>query len=226
MTFPSHLNCDGKIVSEMGPRSTYQGQGQTITSHRHLPLPLIPGPWFNIKMSSYQYRKSHCGDKTVVRSSYLHNGNSYTGKMTSLYWISPLLLAHKSSTRISRKYSLTTSGEEVSACLSLRAQLKSVFATESLDVIDYSYINNISLVEQFVMKRTTNQTLKFRIIGALWGVRAHTTVSRPQPKHWSMINISALMMMVIKTEPRYIECLKKTIIPEAENARLGKWNAQ
>ena len=22
-----------------------------------------PGPWFNIKMSSYQYRKSHCGDR-------------------------------------------------------------------------------------------------------------------------------------------------------------------
>ena len=50
---------------------------------------LRPGPWFNIKMSSYQYRKSHCGDKTVVRSSYLHNGISYTGKMTSLYWFSP-----------------------------------------------------------------------------------------------------------------------------------------
>ena len=46
-----------------------------------------PGPWFNIKMSSYQYRKSNCGDKTVVRSSYLHNGISYTGKMSSLYWI-------------------------------------------------------------------------------------------------------------------------------------------
>ena len=38
-------------------------------------------------MSSYQYRKSHCGDKTVVRSSYLHNGISYIGKMSSLYWI-------------------------------------------------------------------------------------------------------------------------------------------
>ena len=48
---------------------------------------LSPGPQFNIKMSSYQYRKSHCGDKTVVRSSYLHNGISYTGKMSSLYWI-------------------------------------------------------------------------------------------------------------------------------------------
>ena len=47
----------------------------------------LPGPWFNLKMSSYQCRKSHCGDKTVVRSSYLNNGISYTGKMTSLYWI-------------------------------------------------------------------------------------------------------------------------------------------
>ena len=46
-----------------------------------------PGPRFNIKMLSYQYRKPHCGDKTVVRSSYLHNGISYTDKMASLYWI-------------------------------------------------------------------------------------------------------------------------------------------
>ena len=48
-----------------------------------------PGPWFNIKMSSYQYWKSHCGDKTVIRSSYLHNGIPDTGKMTSLYWFGP-----------------------------------------------------------------------------------------------------------------------------------------
>ena len=45
------------------------------------------GPRFNIKMSSYQYRKSHCGDK---RSSYLHNRISYTGKISSLYWIRAL----------------------------------------------------------------------------------------------------------------------------------------
>ena len=51
-----------------------------------------PGPWFNIKMTSYQYRKSHCGDKTILRPSYLHNGISYTGKTTSLYWIRPLYL--------------------------------------------------------------------------------------------------------------------------------------
>ena len=46
-----------------------------------------PGPWFNIKMTSYKHRKSHCGHKTILRPSYLHNGISYTGKMTSLYWI-------------------------------------------------------------------------------------------------------------------------------------------
>ena len=45
------------------------------------------GPRFNIKMTSYWYRKSHCGDKTILRPSYLHNGISYTGKTTSLYWI-------------------------------------------------------------------------------------------------------------------------------------------
>ena len=38
-------------------------------------------------MTSYLYRKSHCGDKTILRPSYLHNGISYTCKTTSLYWI-------------------------------------------------------------------------------------------------------------------------------------------
>ena len=47
----------------------------------------LPEDWFNIKMSSYQYRNSHYGDETILRPSYLHNGISYTGKMTSLYWI-------------------------------------------------------------------------------------------------------------------------------------------
>ena len=41
-------------------------------------------------MSSYQYGKSHCGDRTILRPSYLHNGISYTGKMSSLYWIGAL----------------------------------------------------------------------------------------------------------------------------------------
>ena len=50
------------------------------------------GPWFNIQKSSYQYWKSHCGDKTILRPYYLHNGISYSGKMTSLYWIGAQVL--------------------------------------------------------------------------------------------------------------------------------------
>ena len=59
----------------------------TLTWKISFTLKQGPGGWFNIKMSSHKYRKSHCGDKTILRLSYLHNGFSYTGKMTSLYWI-------------------------------------------------------------------------------------------------------------------------------------------
>ena len=48
------------------------------------------GGWINIRMPSYQYRNSHWGDKTILRSSYLHNGISFTSKTTSLYWFSAL----------------------------------------------------------------------------------------------------------------------------------------
>ena len=44
------------------------------------------GGWFNIKMSSYQYRKSHYREKTILRPFYLHNGISYTDKMISGPW--------------------------------------------------------------------------------------------------------------------------------------------
>ena len=48
------------------------------------------GPSFNFIMSTCHNRKSHCGDK-MIRSSYLHSGISYAGKMTSSYWIISLL---------------------------------------------------------------------------------------------------------------------------------------
>ena len=50
------------------------------------------GPWFNMKMSSYHYRKSYCGDKTILRPLYLHNGIAFTGKTVSLYWVGAQVL--------------------------------------------------------------------------------------------------------------------------------------
>ena len=64
--------------------------GDVWWSSIHGCIQVSPGLRFNIKMSSYQYRKSHCGDKTIVRPSYLHNGISYNGKIPSLYWIGTL----------------------------------------------------------------------------------------------------------------------------------------
>ena len=52
----------------------------------------IHGDRFNMKMLSYQYRKSHCGGKTILWSSYLHNGVSYASKMSSLYWTRALVV--------------------------------------------------------------------------------------------------------------------------------------
>ena len=39
-------------------------------------------------MWDYQYRISHCGEKTILWLSYLHSMISYISKMTSLYWTS------------------------------------------------------------------------------------------------------------------------------------------
>ena len=66
---------------------TWQCKDPRLHGHTDLVLPKYSGVRFNIKMSSYQYRKSHGGDKTVVRPSYLHNGISYTGKMIHCIFI-------------------------------------------------------------------------------------------------------------------------------------------
>ena len=44
-----------------------------------------PGIHLNIKMLSYQYSISHCGDKTVWRLSYRHNMTSSTDIRQPVY---------------------------------------------------------------------------------------------------------------------------------------------
>ena len=67
------------------------------------------GGWFNTKVLSYQYRKSYCGDKTVVRSPSLHNGICYTGKMTFLYWI------RTRGAKCNREFALSTGSDDQSS---------------------------------------------------------------------------------------------------------------
>ena len=54
-----------------------------------LDLVYIPDWYFNQQFSEFralvQYKGASIGNVTTVRSSYLQNGTSYTGKMASLY---------------------------------------------------------------------------------------------------------------------------------------------
>ena len=54
------------------------------------------GIHYNIKMPSYQYKKSPCGDKTTIRLSYLHKGIFYTfGKIAPFFIKSSPCISYK-----------------------------------------------------------------------------------------------------------------------------------
>ena len=48
---------------------------------------------FNIMMSSYQYRKSHCGDKMILQPSYLHSVLSPLWNF--LYWLDDIFILNQ-----------------------------------------------------------------------------------------------------------------------------------
>ena len=56
------------------------GNKPLLESMIPMKLGFWPGGWFNIKMPSYQYRKSHCGDKTILWLTVL------SPQWNFLYW--------------------------------------------------------------------------------------------------------------------------------------------
>ena len=91
---------------------------------------------------SYQYKKSHCGAKTILRPSYLHNGISYTGKTTSLYWIKALDILRqlqsvqfKPRTAFLNKLKLRQNG-----CHFADNILKCIFFSFRLKCLNFDYI--------------------------------------------------------------------------------------
>ena len=88
------------------------------TSNEILQMTSRSEPWFNIKVLFYQWTKCRCGDKTVLRSSYLHNGISCTGKMTSQYWTRALLYVHLDRDEWSLKLSKVCKTSCIYHCIS------------------------------------------------------------------------------------------------------------
>ena len=123
---------------------------------------LRPGPWFNIKMSFCQYRKSHCGDKTVVRSSYLHNGISYTGKMASFLLNQPPGGSPKYSFKIcvlQKSYFLSDFKLKLRTCAHMGAHTKFQLGILTINVISgIVYFHEIILESSWNISETTPWT--------------------------------------------------------------------
>ena len=84
---PKHLS---EISKSMTDESRYNGLQHNVISYKGCWLTQKKGRGrFNIKTLSYQYRNYPYKCKMVVRPSHLYNGNSYTDKTTSLYWVDP-----------------------------------------------------------------------------------------------------------------------------------------
>ena len=126
---------------------------------------LGPGPKFNIKMSSYQYRKSHCGDKRVVRSSYLQIGISYTGKMAFLYWTNPWWQIYAS---INCNIIGPGNGSSPVWCHAITETIAGLCITSITDwSMTNAYISVVSLRQEFTL-HTEQSTLQTLTLEAQW----------------------------------------------------------
>ena len=107
------------------------------------------GPWFNKTMTAYQYRKSHCGDKTILRQSYLHNEISYTGNMSSLYWIGPLIPGENYNITLAllKKMCVITSTNCLNQCF------KQCFLSICVKIVTKSKLPPNTLISNFKLRK-------------------------------------------------------------------------
>ena len=107
---------------------------------------------------SYQYRKSHCGDMTFERWSRLHNGISYTGKMTSLYWIRALAI---SSIRPRLHRTLTHWGQ-----YKMAAFAQTTFSSASL--LEYKLLNYKQNITEICSLGSNQSGTKPNLVAKIW----------------------------------------------------------
>ena len=148
-----------------------------------------PGAWFSIKMKSYQYRKSHFGDKTILRPSYLHNGIPYIGKITSLYWIRALIT-------IGHPWILGMPGyyphyDILCFCHNnqLYIQLSAVIMRSNLSRYCHWHFNDSS--RTYIRLQTHNSTTYLALRGDLWGVHCERS-----GENWPRYNGTALYVLL------------------------------
>ena len=126
-------------------------------------------------MTSYQYRKSHCGDKTILRPSYLHNGISYTGKTTSLYWIgAQVIIVSVNGLLFVGCQAITCTNADLLSIWPL-----GVYLSETLIKIQKPFFKKMNLTASPIKDRSFCQGLKGLIVNLVtyrW-LRAHCSSS-------------------------------------------------
>ena len=138
-------------------------------------------------MSSYQYRKSHFGDKTILRPSYLYNGISYNGKKTSLYWIGAQLSSYPCQhIEVDAKWPLHCRGHFTSKflrghCIATHISLKyaSAQSTTSIGLDDAWHLTSEKLLFQTIMTQSNDKCVtRPRCVDKL--TKHHTMLSGTQ----------------------------------------------
>ena len=124
-------------------------------------------------MPSYQYRKSQCGDKNILRPSYLHTGVSYTCIMTSLCWTGDQTVAQMPEVKTKKKH--LWRDKNIPGCL---CPYQGCWCHGSLYRQD---ISSLGIAYKNIERHT-----------------ADTIVSWPNPKQWVIVHTSDLMMKVYK----------------------------
>ena len=92
LTWKRYVKNDEKMLEIMKKQCVDAAKYNTKYCGSLWMIPLIQYKY----MLSYQHRKYQCGEKMVVRLSYLQDGIFYTGKMSSLYWIKALFIENVS----------------------------------------------------------------------------------------------------------------------------------
>ena len=170
-----------------------------ILVRQHFYIETAPDLSCNTKMTFYQYRKSHCGDKMVVRSSYLHSGIFYSGKLASLHWTIPrsishlilLLLATNSSTAEPELDMMTTPWY----CLHYGGVLV------MLPRYMYQCVRGPALMCVWVMSIST-------LGGVAMGVTEHSLLMHSVPWQTKTINVWKTFNMNCLLFPKLEECMR------------------
>ena len=139
-------------------------------------------------MISYQYRKSHCGDKTILRPSYLHNGIAIPVRWRSLYWIRALLICITTDLAISMTI--------VTPMFQMHSLFPSIDHAKCFLSLPFQHTPTVHFGKLHAVKREKTMHIKFHVI-----VKSLTNSKMVEWKFWKLICVGPSISKVLPCLP-------------------------